>query len=265
MSRSPAEIQQAFAAALLDPQLPVPDGVLGRSAAPDLRRFAVYRNNIVAGLTQSLRRQFPVSERLVGENFFRAMARDYIAGHRPRSPLLMTYGDDFPDFIEGFPPAGDLPYLADVARLEVAWSQAYHAAEAVSLEFAALKGLAAQDLIGARLTLHPSLRLLRSPYPMAGIWAAHQSQGEVVGLDRWEAEDALVLRAETQVRIHRMAPGRYAFLNALLPGSTIEEAGEAALFEAREFDLGSCVVEILSAGAVVGFILGGARCELPAQ
>jgi hypothetical protein len=95
VTHSPAEIEQAFAAALLDPELPVPAGVLGRAAAAP-HRFAIYRNNFVAGLTQALRHRFPVSERLVGEDFFRAMARDYIAGHRPRSPLLMTYGDDFP-------------------------------------------------------------------------------------------------------------------------------------------------------------------------
>jgi hypothetical protein len=265
VSRSPAAIEQAFAAALLDPERPVPDGVLGRAAGPNPRRFAIYRNNIVAGLMQALRHRFAVSERLVGEDFFRAMARDYIAGHRPRSPLLMTYGDDFPAFMEGFPPAADLPYLADVARLEVVWSQAYHAAEAASLEIDALRGLAAQDLIAARLMLHPSLRLLRSLHPVAGIWAAHQSEGEVVGPDRWEAQDVLVLRAETQVLVHRLAPGRYAFLNALLAADTIEEAGEAALSEAPEFDLGSCLIGLLSVGAVVDFILGSASREPPTQ
>jgi hypothetical protein len=124
-----------------------------------------------------------------------------------------------------------------------------------------MRGLAAQDLIGARLTLHPSLRLLRSPHPVAGIWAAHQSQGEIVGPDRWEAEDVLVLRAEAQVLVHRLERGRYAFLYALLAGDTIEQAGEAALSEAPEFDLGSCLVGLLSASAVVDFILNRAGCE----
>ena len=60
---------------------------------------------------------------LVGEEFFRAMAQIHVRAHRPRSPLMFEYGDELPDFIAGFPPAADVPYLADVARLEIAWSR----------------------------------------------------------------------------------------------------------------------------------------------
>lgn len=267
MSRSLADIEDAFAAALVDPSLPTPAGVLGRGPRPDQRRFAIYRNNVLAGLTQALRHRFPVSERLVGERFFGAMARDYIARHKPASPLLVNYGDDFPTFIEGFEPAGDLPYLADVARLEVAWSQAYHAAEATPLELDALTGVAVQDLIGARLKLHPSARLLRSSHPIAGIWAAHQTQGEVIAPDRWEGEDVLVLRVDAQVVLHRLAAGRHPFLRTLLADATLEAAGEAALAQAPEFDLGSGLVGLLAAGAVVDIILDQAcgRLGQPSQ
>src|SRR3546814_5903028 len=67
--------------------------------------------------------------RIVGDEIFRAMARVYVASAPPHSPIMLDYGASFPDFIERFEPATTLPYLADVARIERAWIEAYHAAE----------------------------------------------------------------------------------------------------------------------------------------
>ena len=50
-----AAIQAEFAAALLDPDRPVPEAVTAHTARRPLRRFAVYRNNVVAGLVNALR------------------------------------------------------------------------------------------------------------------------------------------------------------------------------------------------------------------
>ncbi len=127
-----APTQASFATALLDAGKPVPEGVTSHTADRPARRFAVYRNNVVAGLVKALGTRFPALSRIVGEEFFNAMARVFVIAHPPRSPLLMTYGDDFPDFIADFEPAAELPYLADVARLEAARTRAYHAADAVS-------------------------------------------------------------------------------------------------------------------------------------
>ena len=74
------------------------------------------------------------------------MARAFIAQNRPRSAIIAEYGDDLPDFIEGFEAASSVPYLADVARIEMAWTQAYHAADAVPLGVEALAGIAAEAL-----------------------------------------------------------------------------------------------------------------------
>ena len=120
----------SFADALLDADQPVPAGIIAHNTAVPSRRFAVYRNNVVTGLVKALRSRFPVTETIVGEEFFAAMARIFVTAQPPRSPLLATYGDAFPAFIVTFEPARDLPYLADVARLEAARTRAYHAADA---------------------------------------------------------------------------------------------------------------------------------------
>ncbi len=131
-----AERQRGFAAALLDPGLPMPDGLVGPDGEPGPKRFAVYRNNVVAGLTETLKDAFPAVHRIVGTDFFRAMARAYVLVEPPRSPIMLDYGAGFPDFIRQFDPAAGLPYLADVARIERAWTEAYHAPEARARSFA---------------------------------------------------------------------------------------------------------------------------------
>ena len=95
---SSADLESQFAAAMLDPAVPVPDAVTAWNDAVQ-SRFAVYRNNVTVGLVEALRKRFPVCERLVGEEFFAAMAREFVRGAPPRSPLLYLYGDALADFI----------------------------------------------------------------------------------------------------------------------------------------------------------------------
>lgn len=158
----------------------LPPGVTAPAPEEAARRFAVYRNNVVHGLTQALVRRFPVVERLVGPAFFAAMARVFVAAHPPRTPVLLRYGDAFPGFLAGFPPVAHLPYLADVARLELARGAAYHAADAAPLDPEALRTAGPRT----RLRLHPSLRLLRSDWPVVAIWAANQPGGSGSPSDR---------------------------------------------------------------------------------
>ena len=117
------------------------------------RRFAVYKNNVYARLVDALRDPFPAVERLVGEEFFRYAAVQYIAVTPPRSPTLLGYGKDFARFLEEFPPAQDIPYLSDVADLEFRYLEAYHAADAVSV--ASFGDISDDD----SLLLHPSTHL----------------------------------------------------------------------------------------------------------
>src|SRR5215216_4302562 len=121
-------VQSAFAEALLDHSAPVPLPIRGATRRKAERRFVVYRNNVLAGLTSALAARFPVLQRLMGDEFFREMARVYVTVEPPRSPLMMHYGGTFAAFIDGFEPAAPIAYLGDIARLEMARGRAYHAA-----------------------------------------------------------------------------------------------------------------------------------------
>ena len=60
-----------FAAALLDPDRRVPDGISGPDGKRANKRFSVYRNNVTVGLIDALGEIFPAVKRLVGSDFFR--------------------------------------------------------------------------------------------------------------------------------------------------------------------------------------------------
>ncbi|MEI9987268.1 MAG: DNA-binding domain-containing protein [Aliidongia sp.] len=173
-----AERQAEFVAALLDPTLPAPSGLAGPPGSVRVERFAVYRNNVAVGLIEALRSGFPVVNRLVGEEFFTAMARLHALRCPPSSPVLLAYGGDFPAFIAEFEPAATLPYLADVARFEWLWLEAFHAADADPLAIEDLRRVPVDRLPGLRLCLHPSTRIVELAHPALAIWRAHQDDGE---------------------------------------------------------------------------------------
>src|SRR5260370_23652173 len=93
-----APFEVSFADALLDAEHPIPCGITAHNAAIPTRRFAVYRNNVVAGLVKALKSRFPVGEKIVGEEFFAAVVRALVVELPPRSPGLYIYGYEFTTF-----------------------------------------------------------------------------------------------------------------------------------------------------------------------
>jgi hypothetical protein len=222
-----AHIQDNFAEALISTTTPVPSCVKGAALNRADRRFAVYRNNVAASLMEALAARFPVVKRLVGEEFFNAMAHAYVLREPPFSPLLIRYGETFPAFVEEFDPARPLPYLGDVARIEVARGRAYHAADADPLPRGAFAELPKDRIAEHRVALHPSATILASAYPALSIWEINQSGGERP-VESWGPEAALVARPSLEVEMRRLPAGTETFLLALQSGDTIGEALEAA-------------------------------------
>jgi hypothetical protein len=250
-------IQKSFFLALLDRTREVPPGIRAAGRDRPERRFNVYRNNVFVSLTEALATRFPVCHALVGDEFFRAMARVFIQLAPPRSPLLMTYGDDFGNFIRTFPPAHPVPYLGDVADLEAALTQAYHAADTSPLTVDQLASLAPHRWEQTYIDLHPSVRIVTSPYPIVSIWEAHTRPGSPSTIDSSRAEDALVARPDLEIEVHRLPPGAAAFLSMLLKGSTLRAAANAAARADPHFDLVTTLSGVLVSRVIVGARNGG--------
>jgi hypothetical protein len=251
--------QRAFAGALLDAEMPVPESVTSSHTAAREKRFAVYRNNVVVGLIDALASRFPATLRIVGEEFFRAMARLYVAGYPPRTRLMMYYGDDFPEFIAGFIPAAEMPYLADVARLEAARTLAYHAADAMPLDPGYLRSVGPSALENLRIQPHPSAQIVRSEHPVVTIWAMNAGERELGEIAQWHAEDALIVRPELEVFVRSLPPGGATFLGDLFAGETLLNAAGRAQQAAGDFDLASNLAGLISSGVAVEVLTSESR------
>jgi len=237
--------QTSFAKALLDPEEAIPLGVVGPDGQPDAKRLDVYRNNVAASLTRALEVGFPVVRKLVGDEFFGAMAVIFLRAHPPRNRQLALYGGDFPEFLANFSPVAHLGYLPDVARLEQALRDSYHAADSTGAPLDTLTSLTEAQLLQARIGLAPSLRVLRSDWPIYAIWAANTRGGPAPVM---HGEELVILRPEFDPEPHLLSPGGAAFLTALQADKPLIEALAAT---GEGFDLSHILGLLLQGHAIV--------------
>ncbi len=244
--------QTSFATALLEPGAPCPRGLKVHNGSDPGARFAVYRNNVVSSLIDALAETFPVSLALVGAEFFRSMARVFVLASPPRSCVLATYGITFADFVESFEPARSVPYLADVARLEMARVLAYHAADCRPATSEAIAEVMRNPelLPELQVTCHPTVLVVRSPFAVVSLWAAHQDLGDLGRVDPFVAEDALVVRSALEVDVARLPHGGAVFIQELAAGRTLAEAAGRANLDAPAFDLPANLAILFRLGAI---------------
>jgi len=244
--------QAAFAAALLAPELPCPAGIRTWNGSDPGARLAVHRNNVVSSLIDAVACSFPVVQELVGEEFFRAMASEFVRQHPPRSRVLAHYGAEFAEFVDGFAPARPVPYLGDVARLERARVFAQHAADADALT-AEMLGQAMSsgvDVGELKLVCHPSTSVVVSDCAIVSLWAAHQGEVDLSAVDPALPESALVLRPGLDVLVLRLPPGAACFVMALQAGAGLADAAALAAGEVIDFDLSNVLALLMSHGAL---------------
>jgi hypothetical protein len=212
----------------------------------------VYRNNYRGNLHDTLAGAYPVSEQLVGDDFFRFMARKFIEQHPSRSGNLHHYGAEMADFVAAFEPAQGLPYLPDVAALEWACHRAYFAEDAPTLDIAKLAQIPPEQYPDLILHTHPSCHLARSPYPVVAIWRAHQPGAGAdfqIGLDSG-ASIALVNRKDDVVMVNELSAADAGWLQAIQHGTPLGEATAVAVERHPDFDLQNLLLNLAAQGVL---------------
>jgi Putative DNA-binding domain len=251
------ELQKTFADALFESAKGIPEEVIVSDAFPASRRLRIYHNNVFTSLTEALRHIYPVVVRLVGESFFAYAAHHYIGQYPSRSGNLHDFGEYLPQFLAELPPATGLPYLPDMARLEWARHQAFHGAEHPPLALERLAAVPTERYGDIKFVLHPSVRLIRSPFPILLIWEVNQPdhRGEAtVHLDsgggQWR-----VMRRTLRVEMLALSAGEFALLSGFDGGTPFASACESALAVEPTLNVTRCLQELVLAQTVVDFKL----------
>jgi len=214
---------------------------LPRVSAQD--SLGIYQSAIGNALRGALSEIFPVCAALVGEDCFAATARDYGLATPSHHPDLAGCGEAFPRFLAQLPYLDPVPYLSDVARLELAWHLAFTAPDLpAEANPETIAEALSQRPESWRFLLPPSARLVFSPHPVLAIWEAHQQDSEALDdpdndpdnvpggvldssleIDLESGPDHLIVwRRALDLRIERVEAGLWPLLEAIEHGNSVE-------------------------------------------
>ncbi len=248
------ELQRRFTHALHDPGAPVPE--LRGNGLAAARRLQVYRHNMQSALTGALAAVYPVTLKLVGEEFFHAAAREYVQANPSHSGNIQDYGGAFPLFLNGFAPAASLPYLGDVAALEWRRLQTAVAPPHHRLDVQALAQVPAEMQPELHFHHQPAARAFDSRFPVLSIWEFCRQPDPQGTLDiDLPGECVLFARPALDVVMRRISRGEYRFLQGLCKGGSFREACAMALEAEPGFDVAGRFAEFVKDEILTDFYL----------
>lgn len=215
--------------------------------------IAVYRNNYRGNLHDALTGAYPVIVQLVGDDFFRHMARNYIEQNPSTSANLHHYGANLATFLASFQPAQQLAYLPDIASLEWACHIAYFAADTTPLSLASLAQIPPEHY--PALILNTACQLIRSTYPIAEIWHEHQAGAACdfhIDLDKGGCI-ALVSRKDNVVQVSELSAAEADWIERIQAGAPLGIASDTTLASYADFDLQAALLNLFALDALTGF------------
>ena len=212
----------------------------------DAQRFQLYHNNIAIGFRGALAGVYPVVNKLVGDEFFHHLTREYSYQHPSHSGNLHAFGEFLPTFLINFPGVENLFYLSDVARLEWAYHRIFHAQEDAVLNIQKLTSLNEEARNRLRFKVSSSCCVLSSVYPVLKIWQMNQqgSTGEEVDLDEGGVQ-LVVRRLGADVIFEPLNKAIFTLLRSLSEGQLFVEACEEVVAVDPDCDVGTILKELI--------------------
>ena len=236
----------------------LPHDMIGGLGYPLTSALDIYRNNYRGSLQDALVAAYPVVEQIVGADFFRMLAKNYIEQHPSRSGNLHEYGAVLPDFLATFSPAQSLAYISDVARLDWACHRAYYATDVASFDVSRLQSIPTERYAELIWLCHPACYLLNSPYPLLAIWQAHQPGAEPdfrVDLESGGGA-VLVSRNNNGIVVDALSEGAADWLQRIQAGTPMGMATDGTLAAYPVFDLAVTLADLVTKGVLVDCNVG---------
>ncbi len=199
-----------------------------------------HANTINLARLKNLEDCFPLCRQALGDFAFNGISRRYVDRDAARKLETNDFGIGFPAFLrsENFDDA-----ICDLAAIEWAWLESYHAPEANSLSLQVIAGLDQTKLEVTQVHLHPSLRvvtLAADAHPvLTGCGAAKQG------------DHVLICRPETEVRLSILNNCLVAFIKIQHDTTTIGNLLQLLDEHSQESDPVALLLTLIGAGALV--------------
>ncbi len=253
------ELQYRFGAAIRDGNTGAVESFIRAAGIEPARRIAIYRNNWHENSLATLTAAYPVLKRLVGDDYFRQLAREFQGLHPSRSGNLQHLGAPLAEMLGRRFARTEFAYFADIARFEWAYQESLVAAEHGALDVERLATVPEANLPFLGFVLHPAIRLVRSDFPVLTIWSAHQPGADGAAIDTTTidlnagGENVLLRRTQREVEMRRLPSAEFAFLESLAHGSSLAGAADDASAIDAEFDLMQVLQRYVGLAVLVDF------------
>ncbi|MGX9418552.1 HvfC/BufC family peptide modification chaperone [Vibrio sp. WJH972] len=200
------------------------------SASQAKKRLAVYQNNVAHSLIEAVLETFPVCAQLLGEDYFKALAQEYIQQHPPTSPVLSYLGEHFSQFIADFPPLKSHSYLTEVAYLEYQLLCLTLSQEQSVLDKAELTQILSthENALDGQWVVADTVSLWNTNYAAGSLYFAHQPESDInlTQLNWKQAETLLFAKQGLWGRCYPISQDLYQIIEKLKDKQSLAQACE---------------------------------------
>lgn len=201
----------------------------------------VYRNNYYISLTEALRSVYVSVDKLVGKGFFDFVAHSYIDAHPSKSGNLHEFGSYFSYFIGSLDQAASVPYIADIAKLDWAWHQMFHAKDSAPLNVETLEEFEHEELGALNFKFIEGMQVLTMGFTVFGLWNHCREIPGFEGADELSynktTEFIMIHRLGLDVVVSLMSQAEVTFIEELKKGECLADATESAMSHNMQFQL----------------------------
>jgi hypothetical protein len=207
--------------------------VLGDERLSAFERVDIYANAYFYRLLECLGEDFPATLAVLWEDNFAALVRGYLLDHRPTEPSIVYAGLYLADFLDGHPFAERWPFVAELARLERAVLDVFHAADAPALGVEALRAIPSEEWPAVKLRVHPAVEIVHSEWRIGDLLDTVEHGREWADPEHQEAS-VLVWRQNALVHYRSLEPVERDALVLVSKGASLAAVCEAVAAGAQE-------------------------------
>ncbi len=213
-------------------------------------RLNIYRDTMCAAHTNALAQSYRCCEKILGERYFKQIAKSYFYKYPATIQNLNHYGQSFPKFLQHWVhnhmECSDYPYLSDLAQLEWAFDQAYYAKPDPLFNFNSLTTLNEKSYQRICFELSASLTILKSNYPIYEIWLANQGQADAQEINAiTEPQYLCVTREDFKPIIYKVDQIYFWMLEKIQYNSTFSELEASGTQEEVNIPLQKVIPELI--------------------
>jgi len=194
----------------------------GNGRLSPIEMVDIYREQYWLRHRDCLREDFASVEHAMGEDAFEALIKAYLAKHPSPSFTLRDLGKALATYLEEY------PFLADLARVEWAFIEAFDGPDAAPFDPASIAGRSEDEWPLATLLFHPSLQRLRLTHAAHNYRIAVRKDESTTPTRDDRACDVVIYRGPSMLHCHELDAPASALLDELMRGAPLGSACERA-------------------------------------